>query len=165
MQQTIELPPAPPERKKRTRLWLNIAVAITALIAVGTVAWFTLWNGGQPRLEAAYEDANLTNSEWFQLADEGRTIVVDGPLTPDVESAVEFDQPLPTEQELNDAISFFRQLDRLYDALEMPTYVESQIGTTTSLAGEQTATFDGLEASWSYHPDSGLDMTIHEQEG
>jgi hypothetical protein len=165
MQQTIELPPAPPERKKRTRLWLNIAVAIIALIAVGTVAWFTLGNGGQPRLEAAYEDANLTNSEWFQLADEGRTIVVDGPLTPDVESAVEFDQPLPTEQELNDAISFFRQLDRLYDALEMPTYVESQIGTTTSLAGEQTATFDGLEASWSYHPDSGLDMTIHEQEG
>jgi hypothetical protein len=60
----------------------------------------------------------------------------------------------------------FRDARGVVTSLTKPTtYVQSQIGTTTSLAGEQTATFDGLEASWSYHPDSGLDMTIHEQEG
>lgn len=156
------LPPPPSVTKKRRR-WVPV---LGMIVLIGAIAGGALVFGaaGETRLEAAFEEANLEQSQWFELADEGSTIIIDGPMTPDVESAIEFDQPLPTEQELDDIIAFWNQLDRFCKAVEVPTYIQSQIETTNSLAGEQTATFDGLEASWSFHPDSGLDMTIHEEE-
>lgn len=36
----------------------------------------------------------------------------------------------------------------------------NRVEHTTSLMGRQTATWDGYRAEWSYHPDSGLSMTI-----
>ncbi len=160
----IELPPAPsapPQQKRRRWPWV-----LGVLVLIGIVATLALvaTSAGQARLEAAYREARLEESAWFQLADEGRTIIADGPMVPDLESAIEFDQPLPSEQEVADAIEFFNQLERLYKAANVPSYVQNQIATTTSFAGQQAATFDGLEARWSFHPDNGLDLTIHEEE-
>lgn len=162
-----DLPPAPPAPAPpapKSRRWVPIVVGVIAVIAVGVVAFITFGTKGETRLEAAFHEARLDNSAWFQLADEGRTIIVDGPMIPDIESDIEFDQPLPSDQEITDAADFFGQLARFYRAVGVPSYVQSQIGTTTSLAGQQAATFDGFEARWSFHPDSGLDITIHEEE-
>ena len=44
-------------------------------------------------------------------------------------------------------------------ALGLPDYVLNDMGSTTALMGRQTATFDDVTVSWSYHPDSGLEVT------
>lgn len=42
-----------------------------------------------------------------------------------------------------------------------PSYITSSMDTTNSLMGRQTASFDGIDVSWSYHPDNGLDIVLH----
>ncbi|WP_282944494.1 hypothetical protein [Cellulomonas endometrii] len=45
-------------------------------------------------------------------------------------------------------------------ALETPTATVTLMDTTTALDGRQTDSWDGLTASWRYHPDTGLDVII-----
>lgn len=46
--------------------------------------------------------------------------------------------------------------------IEIPDYIISNMDTTNSLMGRQTATFgDKIDVSWSYHPDNGLDVVVH----
>jgi hypothetical protein len=47
--------------------------------------------------------------------------------------------------------------------LETPAYVTEQIGQTRALDGRQTATWGDFEASWTYHPDNGLNLVIHQR--
>lgn len=44
-------------------------------------------------------------------------------------------------------------------ALGLPDYVLDDMGSTTALMGRQSATFDDVTVSWSYHPDKGLEVT------
>ncbi len=48
-------------------------------------------------------------------------------------------------------------------AVDTLSYVVTQMDSTSSLMGRQTAAWDGLEASWTYHPDNGLDVQIVEK--
>ena len=43
-----------------------------------------------------------------------------------------------------------------------PDYVKSAIDSVRALDGRQTQEFGNIEISYSYHPDSGIDMTIHD---
>lgn len=52
------------------------------------------------------------------------------------------------------------QFECLTDALDMPDSVRSRISATRALDGRQTAAWDGLSVSWTYHPDSGLNMVF-----
>jgi len=45
--------------------------------------------------------------------------------------------------------------------VKTPSYIISNMDTTNSLMGRQTASFDGIDVSWSYHPDNGLDVVLH----
>ena len=49
--------------------------------------------------------------------------------------------------------------------LGAPTHVVDKVGRTRGLDGMQDAEWDGLEASWNYDRDNGLDMTIHDTRG
>ena len=44
--------------------------------------------------------------------------------------------------------------------LNVPDSVVSQMDHTNALQGRQTADWDGFNASWSYHPDSGLNLIV-----
>lgn len=44
--------------------------------------------------------------------------------------------------------------------LAIPASVSSHMGQTTSMDGRQSATWDNLEISWSYHPDRGMDGVV-----
>jgi hypothetical protein len=48
------------------------------------------------------------------------------------------------------------------EELDAPASTVSLVESTNSTMGRQTDSWDGFEASWSYHPDSGLDMTIEQ---
>ena len=44
--------------------------------------------------------------------------------------------------------------------LLIPQAVVSHIDTTRALDGQQTDEWEGISARWSYHPDSGLHLTL-----
>jgi hypothetical protein len=51
----------------------------------------------------------------------------------------------------------------LINAVETPSYIVSAIESTRALDGRQHDEFDGIDVSWSYHPDSGLDIVYHKK--
>ena len=66
---------------------------------------------------------------------------------------------------LNGAGNIGRGLDAsahscVLDSLHLPDSVRAKIGQTHALDGQQTATWDDIEASWTYHPDAGLDVVL-----
>jgi hypothetical protein len=48
-------------------------------------------------------------------------------------------------------------------ALDMPDSIASQIDRTTAMMGVQQAAWDDFTASWSYHPDNGLNMIVEQE--
>jgi hypothetical protein len=49
-------------------------------------------------------------------------------------------------------------------AISTPTYVITEMAETRALDGRQSETWNSFEASWSYHPDEGLNVLIRETE-
>jgi hypothetical protein len=47
--------------------------------------------------------------------------------------------------------------------LKTPTYVVEQMNQTRALDGQQTATWGAFEARWTYHPDAGLNLSVHQR--
>lgn len=47
------------------------------------------------------------------------------------------------------------------EALNVPDHVVAQMDSTRALDGTLSATWDEFEASWNYHPDSGMNLTIY----
>lgn len=45
-------------------------------------------------------------------------------------------------------------------ALQAPDYIFDLIGTTRAIDGRQSETWGDFRAAWTYHPDSGLNLTI-----
>lgn len=48
-------------------------------------------------------------------------------------------------------------------AVETPSYIISAMESTRALDGRQHDTFNDIDVSWSYHPDSGLDIVYHKK--
>ncbi|WP_020076065.1 hypothetical protein [Cryocola sp. 340MFSha3.1] len=48
-------------------------------------------------------------------------------------------------------------------ALNVTDAILNEIETTRALDGRQEGTWDGVDASWTYHPDNGLDLTLTEK--
>jgi hypothetical protein len=46
------------------------------------------------------------------------------------------------------------------DALKVPQAVRSHMEQTRALDGRQTDTWPGFTASWTYHPEQGLDVVV-----
>ncbi|MBB4750447.1 hypothetical protein [Actinoplanes lobatus] len=76
------------------------------------------------------------------IADDGHTLIFDGTGEEDYSGV-----PYDAEQ-------------CVFDALKMPVAVQAHIGDTRALDGRQQESWDGITASWTYHPDDGLDMII-----
>lgn len=97
---------------------------------------------GGSGLEDAHEACGA--GAWATIGDGGDSLIFDG----------------PGEEESD----FARSTDYMSCILTeagVPDYVRSRMGSTTALAGQQSASWEGMEASWSYHPDSGFDLTLH----
>ncbi|HIZ36162.1 MAG TPA: hypothetical protein H9815_10315 [Candidatus Ruania gallistercoris] len=48
----------------------------------------------------------------------------------------------------------------VFTELGMPSRISTHMNQTTSLDGRQTASWDGWEIQWSYHPDRGMDGVV-----
>jgi len=76
------------------------------------------------------------------IADEGKTLVIDGKGEEDLRGV-----DLAT-------------LDCLLGRLEVPVAIKQKMFETRALDGRQDGSWGRLQASWSYHPDQGLDLIV-----
>ena len=57
----------------------------------------------------------------------------------------------------------FSDFDCVKRVMAVPTWLSSQIGITRALDGMQKATFGQYIATWTYHPDNGLNIVIRKK--
>jgi hypothetical protein len=137
-----------PARRGTRQIWGAIAVLAVAVLAAGTVGFFlgrssatpspTDAASAQARLRTAYDACQNQAGSTLNLADGGASIVID---TGSEYGSVE-------------------GMDCILSELGTPESIQAQMGRTTAMMGVQDADSDGIEYSWSYHPDNGVDMVI-----
>jgi hypothetical protein len=146
----------------RQRLWSGIAGLLIVILLAGAVG-FVIGRGSgkraaieaaaaaasssaaassaakESRLEEAYHGCHGADpGSNLELTDGGQTIVVD------------------TGSKYGDTTG----MNCVLITLETPQSIEAQIRSTTAMMGLQDAEHDGLQYSWSYHPDNGVNMVI-----
>lgn len=89
-------------------------------------------------LEATARVCRLLNN----LADEGTTLVVD----------LKGDEDLGGDD--------FEDLDCVYEQLAIPTRITARMEATRALDGMQSAEWDEFAATWTFHPDAGLNIIL-----
>ncbi|MGR6320074.1 hypothetical protein Q2K19_25490 [Micromonospora soli] len=128
--------PQPPSKRRR---YLLIGAAVVAiLLAAGAAIAF----GSRPsRLEVAREKCGAASDDYAKLGDDGSTLTLHS--VGKESSGLSFDQ-----------------LECYWSELEMPDSVRAEVGATRALDGRQSGQWDDIHASWSYHPDSGVQMVF-----
>lgn len=138
----VAVPAAPEARRSRTPLVVGVVVALVVVViaAVGVVMWQQ-----HQRKQQLFADAlatcGLSDRIAFRVSDGGMTMTMDGRGNDDGAGAASV---------VEEAC--------VLGALNAPSRVTTLMGETRALDGRQTATWDGITASWSYHPDNGLDV-------
>lgn len=126
----------PAVQKRRSRRWILAAVVgIAAFVVVGAIV---TRDDGPTRMERA---AEAVDSPYIDLGDDGHTLILDS------EGA---DSPGADIADVYIVLA----------ALDAPESVVAQMGSTRALDGTRDATWDGMTATWTYHPDDGLDVII-----
>jgi nucleotide-binding universal stress UspA family protein len=138
------------------RRWsLLVVVAAAVMVACGDSGGgvtLSAEDDSGTALEAAFEacqDIDLTNADFTDYAvlqDAGESAVVDGVGEDDGTRAEQLNA-------LSSALC-------LLDAIGAPDHVISRMESTRALDGRQSAEIDDYELSWSYHPDSGMDLIV-----
>ncbi|MBM0229378.1 MULTISPECIES: hypothetical protein [Micromonospora] len=129
---------------------LIAAGALVALMVAGTGLFLALSEKNpvpSPLVEKkspfvlAKEKCGSTIGSDVELGDEGRTLTLHG------------------DGEESSGLSFDK-LECYWSELKMPDSVKEELLATRALDGRQSGDWDGVHASWSYHPDNGLQMVF-----
>jgi hypothetical protein len=127
------------------------AMRITSMIVLAAVLLSgcsqvtdMLGNIGETKLQTAMKSCAGTYSGYIDVLDNGKTLSIDG--------EGKEDQGAPIEE-----------LVCVLNAIPVPSYIMQRMDKTRALDGMQREVFDTFDVSWSYHPDNGLDIVIHEQ--
>ena len=165
----VETTPEAPKKKKKKKVGLIIglvaggtvglgALALAAILVIGAI---TIGLGGilgmlglgflfsadtGPDLEEIYNDH--CQAVWADVASDGSYLVVDT-------------NPYDWDDEGVAYVEAYYAIEIINNELGLPSYLFEDMGTTTSLDGKQTETFEdlGISVSWRYHPDRGLEVT------
>jgi hypothetical protein len=54
-------------------------------------------------------------------------------------------------------------IDCVLDSVKVPDFVRAQMDKTRALDGTQRESWANLSATWSYHPDTGLNVGLTEK--
>ena len=136
-------------RRRRPLLIVAGAAAALVLIAVGGILWAALAPDeakpaamrqgptlGEAKNKCAVNEAAVT------VEDDGKTLLFDGSGKEDWGKA---DTSV---------------LACILEQLKTPQAVIAHMDTTNALAGRQEDSWEGFTASWTYHPDNGMDVII-----
>ena len=100
-------------------------------------------DGGLTALEAAVADCDADTGA-FSLGDEGTSLVMDG----------------VDDTAIRAQLKSLTAMACVLGSIDAPDTVIPLMTGTTALQGRQETTWDGYAASWTYHPDNGLDVII-----
>lgn len=84
----------------------------------------------------------------FLTGDDGHSVSLDG------QGKLETDDTTKASTE---------QIACILTALKAPDFVIGKMDSTRALDGMQNADWAGISASWTYHPDNGLDLILHDK--
>ncbi|TWH27335.1 hypothetical protein L600_000200000010 [Isoptericola variabilis J7] len=115
---------------------------VAAVAAVATL--LSLAGGRDTALAQAHDECHEDGLTGLSLADDDRTLVVDMKGDDDV-IGVEY-----------------LTVACVLTSLDTPARVVELMDKTRALDGRQSDTWDSFTATWSYHPDTGLDLLIVE---
>jgi hypothetical protein len=133
-------PPGPAAKKRSPRILVAVAaVAVAAAVIVISMVWPT----GADALKDA-QGACDPEKRGSTITDGGETLIIDGRSTNNSSA-----NGLP----MDGLICMLREL-------KVPGSVIAQMEGTRALDGRQQAAWDGFSASWSYHPNNGMDVVI-----
>lgn len=111
---------------------------LLAALAVIALLFTSGCFGGDSRLADAHEEINKGS----RLADDGQALILDMKGEEDV-----------LGMDVYEIVEYLHFLDT-------PQAVVNQMDRTRALDGFQTASWDGLVAQWSFHPNTGLDIIL-----
>lgn len=142
----------PPEEQQdvraagRRRLPVLTAVGgVVVGIVIGLVIIPAITNAahslGPTSIEAALDSCDVVPGSFFSLGDEGTSLSIS----------------TGGEDSVGASLS---DVACVLAALDVPDSVITRIDSTRALDGRQEASWDDLDASWGYHPDSGLDLVV-----
>jgi hypothetical protein len=122
---------------EKKKLIVLATAFVTTLSLTGCIAGFD-------KFEKAY--GSCGSPDGVEVSDGGKTLSID------------------TEGDEDYSGASFDDFNCILDAVETPQFVQEQISATSALMGRQTEEFDGIEISWSYHPDTGAKLTMHKRD-
>lgn len=143
--------PVPLWRRPGPLLATVVAAAVmVALVAIGYALGQSstteeVERSSAPARLADAKEACAPRSAYVRVADEGASLIISG---------------AGAEERTGASIT---HLACVLAELDVPDAVVSQIEGTRALDGRQHASWDGLTASWTYHPDSGLNLILQEE--
>jgi hypothetical protein len=137
-------PPQEPVQPPSRRHGLLVGLIAAGVVLVALVVGGILFAGGVlgPDKFAQAQSSCDEASSGTAVRDDGDTLIINGAGTDDT-TGVEPDA-----------------LKCLINELGAPTAVQEHMFDTRALDGRQQGSWDGFTASWSYHPDNGLDLIV-----
>lgn len=129
--------------RRRRRKW-PYGVGAVILVTIWCVAAAVALSSGPDAFEEAQRSCDATGSG-TTIADNGKTFIVDG-----------------AGREDYDGVGV-EAMSCILRSLDVPDAVTSHITATRALDGRQEDHWGQFTASWSYHPDEGLDLIVREK--
>lgn len=136
----------PVENRKVKVNSVKVAATIAAIVLiVGIIIVSILAYNDKPNFQKAFEQAGGENviGEWVSVSHDGRSLRIDT-------------NPSNTEDYYeSDALVAIR---KIHKALQLPDALITKMTGTRAIDGRQTANYDHIVVSWTYHPNYGLEI-------
>lgn len=138
---------------KTKKIWQDKkkVIIIGAVIIIAIIIIVAVVNGDNSDKEVAKKGVNLKKIyENIEGDDYYATLATDN-------SYIKIDtNPLDTEEYFSSVA--WEMIEEINDELDLPDSLEEKMGETRALDGRITEKFDDVTVSWTYHPDTGLEV-------
>lgn len=134
-----------PQKPSKKLLWIGlgggfVGGVIATLVVTGIIG--AVGSAGSQSFQKAADTCNVAHTSGISLGDKGSSITIDTKGEKDSSGA-----------SMDDAVC-------ILSALGIPDSVVSQMDDTSALDGRQTATWADVNASWTYHPNTGVKIIL-----
>lgn len=140
--------PVPPAQKRPAGKWIVpflVVGAVVTAVLIGT----SVGSNEEPGTPAAPAETQLKQAH--DSCSAGVLSDADHTMTLDMAG-----------EDTNSGVLSFDQVTCVLAALGIPSSVASRMDATRALDGMQDGEWPGFHASWTYHPDNGLDIILTE---
>lgn len=123
---------------------MKMSLIVTCIIVAGIILVLVI-NNSKSNFQRAFEDAGGKNNigEWVIVSGDGKSLKID---TNPADEKDYYD---------SNATKAIRKINK---ALGLPDSLYDMMAETRALDGRQTATYEKITVSWTYHPNHGLEI-------